>query len=256
MRAAPRVCATDAPRRSRTGTQGALHATRCNALGLWPWTTLALALLVACQDPPTIPAGHVPGANARTAALTAEARRRGLDRGDLIIDRRLVQKLEWAVALEVEVPEPTDDELAAFHAKNAGRYKRPATTSFQQIFFDRARRTTADADAAQALKASLTGPPPSGDPWTRGHTRGATRKQIEGAFGNGFASALAEEKVDVWFGPISSPYGHHVIKITERRAEELPTLDAVRGRVREDWRTDRRRLEVTRELDEIATPQQ
>ena len=214
---------------------------------------LWLALL-ACEPaatPDYVPPGHVPTVNARTRALVAEARRRGLDRDDLIIDRRLVQKLEWAVELEVVVPEPTGPELAAWYASQRARYEVPETTDFDHRFFDRARRPDPHADAV----AALTDDADRGDPWTRGHTQGATRAQIAGAFGERVGAAVAGAPLHEWSGPYPSPYGSHLVRVTERTPAHLPPLEEVRGRVREDLVSDRKRTLVRERLDALAVSQ-
>ncbi len=209
--------------------------------------------LAACGAPsPPPPTGHRPGANARTQALVAEARRRGLDQGDLIIERRLVQKLEWAVELDVSVPDPTDAQLQAYLAANGERYRAPATHTFEQHFFDRSLRSNAREDAATALGVLNDGGAVAADPWTRGHTRGATQSQVEGAFGNGAHRAIAASPVGQWSGPIQSPYGSHLIRVQSRSPAGTPEFSALRPRLAEDWEREQKRIATQARLDEIA----
>lgn len=215
-----------------------------------------LLVLCACQSeppPPPEPLGEVAGVNARTRALVTEARRRGLDRNDLIIDRRLVQKLEWAVELEVQVDEPTDTQLKELLAAKPEAYVLKASATFEQHFFDGARRADAKADAEKAVPQLLAGEPVTGDPWTRGHTHGATRTQISGAFGAGIAAAIPKLPTKAWSDPLQSPFGWHIIRVTNRTDDRTPPFEELRPRLREDWQNQKKREAVQKRLDEIAT---
>ena len=48
--------------------------------------------------------------------------------------------------------------------------------------------------------------------------------------------------VGQWFGPVRSGYGWHLIYVTERKAPELPHLDAIRSRVLADYMEEQRQI--------------
>ena len=48
--------------------------------------------------------------------------------------------------------------------------------------------------------------------------------------------AIADLPPGVWSGPVTSPFGRHLVRVTERREASLPPLEAVRDRVERDWR--------------------
>ena len=73
-----------------------------------------------------------------------EAVRRGLDDGDVLVRRRLAQKLSFLIEDLARLEQPSDDELRRFHRERADRYSEPARMSFRHVFFSRDRR----ADAA------------------------------------------------------------------------------------------------------------
>jgi hypothetical protein len=178
-----------------------------------------------------------------------EARRRGLHRNDLIIDRRLLQKLSWVLELEVVVPEPSDAVLDDWLAARPDSYQTSAIWTFEHRFFDKDRRDDAQGDAARRVG---TGEPPAGDPWTRGHTSGATRSQIAGAFGDAVAAAVASDRQGQWLGPVASVYGWHLLWVTAHTPATMPSLQDIRGRVAEDWKRRQRNELVAQRLDEIA----
>jgi hypothetical protein len=47
--------------------------------------------------------------------------------------------------------------------------------------------------------------------------------------------------IDAWSEPLPSPYGMHLVRVTERPLAEVATLASVRDQVLSDWRTEQRR---------------
>jgi peptidyl-prolyl cis-trans isomerase C len=87
-----------------------------------------------------------------------EALALGLDRGDLIVRRRLVQKMDFLLAGSTPVPAPTDAELAAWLAAHPDQYAAPDRLSFEHVFA--AARPARAPDASQR-RACGTGCPRS-----------------------------------------------------------------------------------------------
>ncbi|MFO0587173.1 MAG: peptidyl-prolyl cis-trans isomerase [Polyangiaceae bacterium] len=183
--------------------------------------------------------------------LYREALALGLDKGDLIVRRRLLQKME--LIARASVPEPTDEELGAYLRAHADRYKAPETVSFRHVFLSRDRHGDALAkDAEQALSALRGGADPAkmGDPFLLGASFAKrSRADLTGTFGPGFAEGLFAAKTGEWSGPVSSSYGLHLVMATAREDGGAPDLSAVRARVREDLTQERRDSALR---DEIA----
>jgi hypothetical protein len=79
----------------------------------------------------------------------------GLDRDDAVIRRRVRQKMEF-LAEEITVPEPTEEQLAAFLASNPERFRTEDRLTFRQLFLNPSRRTgTIDRDLEQ-VRAALS----------------------------------------------------------------------------------------------------
>ena len=78
----------------------------------------------------------------------------GLDRDDVVIRRRVRQKMEFLVE-EISAPEPTEAQLAAVLTSNPERFRTEDRLTFHQLFLNPSRRTgTIDRDLEQvrALK--------------------------------------------------------------------------------------------------------
>jgi hypothetical protein len=169
-----------------------------------------------------------------------EAMALGLDRGDSIVRRRLVQKMKFLTDDGNESATPTDPELRAFIAARPTRYQRPHRISFGQVFFSRARRDDPDADAIDFLAdvdPSSPVPPRSGDPFMHGtDIHGASESSVNRMFGHGFATALFEQPEGAWSEPIQSTYGTHVVFIHELERQGERPFAEVRESATRDWR--------------------
>ena len=89
--------------------------------------------------------------------LGLEAREMGLDQNDLIIRRRLAQKVEFLVKDTSRLAEPTDDDLRRFYEANRESFRSRARVSFTHVFFNPETRRDVAADAKAALAALSTG---------------------------------------------------------------------------------------------------
>jgi len=176
-----------------------------------------------------------------------EATKLGLDRDDTLIRRRMQQKMEF-------LSEPSDDRLAAsdatlqsFYDANQADFLIEPEVEFQQILIDsekdrepaevraeqllrQLRDTSQDVDASEFGDATLL-------PYA---TQLSSVTRIGNAFGENFAKKLATQPADEWTGPIKSPFGLHLVRITDRRDERLPPLNEIRKAVEQKWRTQER----------------
>lgn len=180
--------------------------------------------------------------------LVREAYRLGLDQGDQIIRRRLMQKMTFLVNDMAEAEPATEAGLQAWLEEHPERYRIPARYDVNHVFFSSTRRgAEAEADAAAALRdAGRTGEAPTGDPFLQGSTfTQKTAAQLAQVFGKPFAEALFQDTDvtdDSWQGPIASPFGQHLVRVRETVPSTAPPLDRVRERVYIDLRDHRRRV--------------
>jgi hypothetical protein len=176
--------------------------------------------------------------------LVREALSMGLDRGDIIVRRRLIQKMEFLIENTEPVPAPSDAELEAFLAAHPERYASPARVTVTHVFLSAQRAGGDAATAAAAVKTQLDAgaePATLGDPFLRGREfRLHTQAELAGIFGTAFAAAVMALPENVWSGPVQSSFGEHVVRVSDRHPATAPALAAVRERVERDWRDERR----------------
>jgi hypothetical protein len=169
--------------------------------------------------------------------LFREALAQGLDRDDKLVRRRLVEKMTALVRPTAPAREPSRDELERWYRTYSHRFRRPATVTFDVLYFDPRRRADAAGDAARALAAAPAAPG-GGDPFIlSGATADKTELELAHLLGEGFARAVMDAPAGKWFGPVASTYGSHLVRVTRRTPERLPPFDESEPRVRADWLT-------------------
>ena len=181
--------------------------------------------------------------------LYREALALGLDKDDVVIRRRLRQKMEFLSEDTAIMAEPSDEDLAQYLAGHPDDFRVESLTSFRHIFLSSDRRGAAlDADASRLLDELRSGTideaeaTKRGDPFLLASNFDAVSEHALGAqLGDGFAAALVGLPVGVWSGPIESAYGKHLVFITERTQGRVPPLTEVRDAVEREWRTGERR---------------
>ena len=189
----------------------------------------------------------------RDEVFYREGRAAGLDRDDVIIRRRVRQKMEF-LADDMSVPEPSDEQLVAHLASNTERFRTEDQLTFHQVFLSATRRaSTIESDSKQvaSILARADGAVDStglGDPFLLGDEfRDVSPSKVTSIFGDSFAKQISVMEKGHWQGPISSGFGQHFVFLSERVSGKLPALDDVRPAVRREW-ANSRRLEAEQKL--------
>ncbi len=211
----------------------------------------------------------------RRRILHREALAMGLDVGDVVIERRLAQKLERVAEGLITPLEPSVEELRAWYAEHPDHFKRPDRYSFAQIYFSPDERGSAAADDArktlETIRTLGAAPRDLRDYGDRLMLRPAyqdvSQAEITKLFGPEFARAVVELEPGAFRGPIESGYGVHLVRLDEVVLSPPPAFESVRAQIREVWtaeRIDERserfirelmdRYEVVIEGGESATP--
>jgi parvulin-like peptidyl-prolyl cis-trans isomerase-like protein len=182
----------------------------------------------------------------RDEVFYREGRAAGLDRDDVIIRRRVRQKMEF-LAEDLSLPEPTEEQLAAYLKSNPERFRTEDRLTFRHVFLSATRRaSTIDSDSRQladvlARTGGAAEATSLGDPFLLGDEFHAlSQNDVASIFGDGFARRIFVMEQGHWQGPVSSSFGQHFVYINERIPGSLPPLDAVRQAVVREWSNERR----------------
>ena len=172
----------------------------------------------------------------------------GLDGGDEIVRRRVVQKLRFLQEDAALVPEPGEAALRAFHARHAARYAAPARVTLRHLYFspdaggpDAARSRAAAAagalqDVAAGRHADAGDPFPGRERYARVDAAGLSR-----AFGRSeLSNAVFGLQPRTWHGPLRSGYGWHAVYVEQIEPGRDRPLAEVREQVRADFLDEQR----------------
>lgn len=189
-----------------------------------------------------------------------EAKALGLDQGDTIVRRRLQTKMEFLTEAGAQSVDPDDAALAAHLAAHAERFTRAPVLAVEQVYLG----ANVDPARAEEILEILND---GGDPNTLGERSLLPRaipasppRVIDSSFGTGFFAKLMELPTDNWVGPVTTTFGQHLVRVTDRREENLPPLDDIREQVLLDWRANlttqlrEERLKAMRARYEVTQP--
>jgi hypothetical protein len=168
-----------------------------------------------------------------------------MDRDDVIIRRRLAQKMEFLA--QEGVSAPSDDDTQAYFATHAARYRVPPRVSFEQIAINRDMHGVVAEDRVRAMLDALNhGRTVGGDVSLLPPAASArSMDEIARDFGDSFARSAFELPVGSWNGPVESQYGVHLVRVTARTEVGGAEYQAVQAQVRTDLMNQR--IEQARE---------
>lgn len=139
-----------------------------------------------------------------------EALRLGLDQDDVVVRRRMRLKMEGFATTPVDLAAPSDRVLQDWLDRHPARFAGEPLYSFEQRF----------VGDALPLPTKLAA---------------ASQGDIAAQFGEQFAEALDRLPVGRWTF-VTSGFGEHQVRLTERRPVPPPRLAAIRQQVENDWR--------------------
>jgi peptidyl-prolyl cis-trans isomerase C len=181
-------------------------------------------------------------ARVREEVLYREALAVGLDQNDVVVRRRMVQKMELLSQDLALLADPTDQELQAFFQENQEEYRIPPRVSFSHVYFNPDQRgAVAEEDARRALsEIRAMDPPPQGTPELGDRFMLPydypllTQLEVQQQFGTRFADALFALEPG-WNGPIVSGYGLHLVNVRKRADSRMPEYGEIRDRLVTDY---------------------
>jgi hypothetical protein len=181
--------------------------------------------------------------NLKHELFAREAQAMGLADNDIVIRRRLAQKLEFVLQNRASLVDPTEAELLEFYTTHPDLFQTKARASLIQVFFNPQERQDAAADAQKALTQLAQGQTKRahlGDPSPVAKAlHGADRLTIANQFGRQFAQAVLTLDPGEWSGPIESAYGFHLVQLTDLQPAQVQPFAEVRTQVLERWRDQR-----------------
>lgn len=180
----------------------------------------------------------------RDEVLYREGRAMGLDEDDLVVRRRVIQKMQFFTEGLNPPAEPTDAQLQAYFLAHSSRYTEPPRVTFSHVYFATGSDEASARARAERVKAGLADSvaraPERGDPFPDAYDySNLDAEQLQRLFGpTPIADVLRDQGAGRWIGPVQSAYGLHLVRVSARSTLQRVALGQVRERVRTDYLLD------------------
>ncbi|MEE4216776.1 MAG: peptidylprolyl isomerase [Xanthomonadales bacterium] len=188
-----------------------------------------------------------------------QSREMGLDQDDIVIRRRLRQKMEMLAEDVAGLVPPTEEDLQAYLDGHTENFMIEPRMSLQQIYFSSDRRgERAAADAQEALQnisgqGAMANTEALGDPLPLPAVLDdAGESEIARLFGSVFVEGLRGVEAGSWTGPVASGFGLHLVLVMDRRDGRVPVLDEVRPDVLRELMNQQRQDSVDGLYEKLA----
>ena len=162
----------------------------------------------------------------------------GLDKNDVIVRRRLRQKMEFLVDTGAYLLDPPAGELETYFAANEQTYREGPRLALEQIYLGENPTPEAARRSLSALQSDPEISPSSLGERTLlpAQLRLSPPNAIDAVFGKGFFDLVEKFPPGAWTGPVVSAYGVHLVRILESLPARTPPLEEVRDAVLRDWK--------------------
>ena len=188
--------------------------------------------------------------------LYREAIKLGLDKNDIIIKRRLAQKIGF-LRQEGDSSLPLEEEVRDFYNKNIDKYFVGKRITFSHVYFSLSETDRLEATKALNLIQSGSIETDFGEPFLLGKNFSSkTIPEIERSFGKRFSEDIQDLTLKEWSGPLNSEYGSHLVFVNSISDSFTPTLDDIKNIVINDVILEKQNNSVNEYLKELRNKYQ
>ena len=192
----------------------------------------------------------------REEVLYREGVAMGLDQDDVIVRRRIGQKMEFLIG-DLAVPaEPDDETMTTYLEVSRDKYLEPPHLTFTHVYFNvdqRGEQAHTDAVAVLAELGERERAPEAGDRFALSvDYAGKTARELDQTFGPAFGEQLLAVPVGQWSGPLESAYGLHLVRVLARTEPRLPDFDELRDRLSADYSFETRQAANALALERLT----
>ena len=178
----------------------------------------------------------------REEVFYQEALALGLDKDDIIIRRRLQQKMEF-IANDVSIPvDPGDAALSDFMMKHPELFHEEIKFSFRQIYLNPQLRGNNLKQDMSGLVSELNKSNGKDNFRKMGDASllppemlDVNSSEVTNQFGEEFTKQLSKLPIGTWVGPVTSTYGVHILCVGKINQEGVPALADIRDVVIREW---------------------
>lgn len=181
------------------------------------------------------------------AELLQQAYAMNMHANDLVVRRRLVQAMESIYRAPGEAEEPHRDDLVKIYREKQQEFTLPASLEMSHVYVSvdkHGEQTKSLAKRMQQVFAADKVVPEqalqSSDPFLSGNRFPyLPPRQLEKHFGERFTRQVFACPTKTWCGPLTSPYGEHIVWVHGKKPAQLQSFDAVRDKLVYHFRRQR-----------------
>jgi hypothetical protein len=165
----------------------------------------------------------------------------GLDKNDIVIIRRVQQKLDFIAEESIKRPPASDSVLTDYLNRNPEGFIKETRYTLRHIFFDKTQHSDQAHSKAKTLHTSLTKNPNKnigkmGERYVfKPYYTSKTTSDFSRIFGKKFSDKLAHLSPNIWQPPLDSEFGSHLIYIEHIEHAPTPKLSEIRADVIREW---------------------
>lgn len=173
----------------------------------------------------------------------------GLDKSDIAIRERVIQKTEQLYKSLIDITPPSDDELQKWYQTKQQNYLAASKYSFEHVLVNKTAEN-AQQIASTALADIQQGKSPEslGHRYQQFKLRNAVNLRI--SFGKDFANRIKALEPQLWALLESNKYWH-IIKITQHHRASLPQLTDIQQQVYADWYKQQQQRELAELISKL-----
>lgn len=193
--------------------------------------------------------------------LFREAKAMGLDKNDIVVKNRMLQKLDFLTNDLLITGTPTDAEALKYFNNNPEKYIVPGKIDFIHIYFNLDKRSFDEAkqtalEVKKNLSISSTVPNnyfENGDLFILPYEfYGLSKADVTNKFGK---SELSEEVLGLeekkWGGPFLSSYGLHLVYVSNKKPSQALQFEEVKSDIKDILIKDKRKEAKKRIISEL-----
>jgi peptidyl-prolyl cis-trans isomerase C len=167
----------------------------------------------------------------------------GLDKDDIIVKRRVAQKMQFLSEDVTAMQLPTPARLKAWYDKHSDQFAFPKRVSFRHLYFSPDHRHAGAHDNAERALTRLAGQPENSklaaalaDPFMfQDYYRELAPDSLAKEFGPQFARSVEKLPTGSWQGPIESGFGWHLVFVDAVVPGRVPVFEEVESDVKKAW---------------------
>jgi hypothetical protein len=172
--------------------------------------------------------------------LYREGIKLGLDKDDLIVKRRVVQKMRFLLEGMTPIQEPTPEQLQAWLEKNPQKFQTGQNIQFEHLFFSRGKRGDQALFDAREVLVQLRRPNASkhnltSDPFPLNASQHpVSLDQVARDLGGELSKRIDTLPTGEWSEPMNSALGVHLVKVTQKTEGRTMTVQEAGAMLKAD----------------------